>query len=116
MPQNHHSGWGYRAIRRLQCSCKESEILCFTYNIVLHRFENQASMRVLFLFDGSLGKKRSGPAIRCLELARVVAEHHDVALATIGDVELELPPIHMHSNVGRDKRLLKRLLGEHDVV
>jgi hypothetical protein len=39
-------------------------------------------MRVLFVFDGSLIQERSGPAIRCLELARVIAQQHTVTLAT----------------------------------
>jgi glycosyltransferase involved in cell wall biosynthesis len=73
-------------------------------------------MRVLFLYDGSVGQRRSGPAIRCVELARVVAAHHEVTLAITGDAALSCNSIEVRPNLAKDIRQLKRLASEHDIV
>ncbi|HEV2112868.1 MAG TPA: hypothetical protein VGR50_01890, partial [Terriglobales bacterium] len=45
-------------------------------------------MRVLFVTNEPLTERRSGPAIRCLELARVLAQHHEVAVASLQPSEI----------------------------
>ena len=50
-------------------------------------------MRVLFVTNEPLGARRSGPAIRCLELARVVAAQHEVTIATLQAADLKLEGI-----------------------
>ncbi len=73
-------------------------------------------MRVLFVFDGSLTKERSGPAIRCLELAQVIAEQHEVTVATSQKSNLQADHISIRSDVAQNRSLLGRLARDHDVV
>jgi len=73
-------------------------------------------MRVLFVFDGSLTKERSGPAIRCLELAQVIAQQHEVTVATSQKSDLEADPIRIRADLAQNRTLLGQLAREHDVV
>ena len=46
------------------------------------------AMKILFVTNDPLNQKRSGPAIRCLELARVMAQRHEVTLASFEPSDL----------------------------
>lgn len=39
-------------------------------------------MRILFVTNDNLSQRRAGPAVRCIELARVIAREHEVTVAT----------------------------------
>src|SRR5262245_19398994 len=39
-------------------------------------------MRVLFVTSDNLSQRRAGPAVRCIELARVLAQKHEVTVAS----------------------------------
>lgn len=39
-------------------------------------------MQVLFVTNETIGQKRSGPAVRCLELAKALARQHEVTIAS----------------------------------
>ncbi len=39
-------------------------------------------MRILLVTNDRLGRERAGPAIRCIELAKVLAREHEVTIAS----------------------------------
>lgn len=50
-------------------------------------------VKVLFVTNEPLTERRSGPAIRCLELARVIAQLHETTVATLAHAEIELEDV-----------------------
>jgi glycosyltransferase involved in cell wall biosynthesis len=73
-------------------------------------------MRVLFVTNEPLGVRRSGPAIRCVELARVLAVQHEVTIATLQSAELTLNGIVLLSDALNRKRELHAAAKASDVV
>ena len=73
-------------------------------------------MRVLFVTNEPLGAHRSGPAIRCVELARVVAAQHEVTIATLQDSELKLDGIALIADALNRKTELRSSAKASDVV
>lgn len=50
-------------------------------------------MRILLVTNDRLGRQRAGPAIRCVELAKVLAREHEVIIASGVPGDFELPGI-----------------------
>jgi glycosyltransferase involved in cell wall biosynthesis len=50
-------------------------------------------LRVLLLVQGEVGERLSGPEIRGLEMARVLASEHDVTVVARGDLRVVEPPV-----------------------
>lgn len=73
-------------------------------------------MRVLFVINEPLGARRSGPAIRCLELARVVAAQHEVTITTLQSSDLKLDGIALISDALNRKAELRAAAKASDVV
>jgi len=73
-------------------------------------------MKVLFLTNEPLNRLRSGPAIRCLELAVVVAKHHQVTVASLQKCDLELGGIRLMPEALRTRRELESVARSSDVV
>src|SRR5947207_15278360 len=72
--------------------------------------------RVLFLSNEAIGRKRSGPAIRCLELARAVGKHQQVAIASLQPCDIELKEIRLLADALRHRSELEALAKASDVV
>lgn len=73
-------------------------------------------MRVLFVTNEPLGARRSGPAIRCLELARVVAAQHEVTIATLQFAEIKVDGIALIADALNHKTELRAAAKASDVV
>src|SRR5579872_1220376 len=73
-------------------------------------------MRILFVTNEALGERRSGPAIRCIELARAVARKYPVGIAALQPGELQVEGIEILADALRRKRDLKSLTRASDVV
>ncbi len=73
-------------------------------------------MRVLFVTNDRVGKKRAGPAIRCVELARALSKHHEVTVASGLPGDLELAGIRMIFNALADSRPLRAAARQNDVI
>jgi hypothetical protein len=73
-------------------------------------------MRVLFVTNDQLGQRRSGPAIRCLELARVLAAEHEVTVASAQPGELTDAALSFVHNAGRRPAALRRAAAQAEIV
>jgi glycosyltransferase involved in cell wall biosynthesis len=73
-------------------------------------------MRILFVTDSPIARHRSGPAIRCLELARVLSSTHEVTIASTAVVEEVIEGVRMLSSVGREGDALRRAVRECDII
>src|SRR2546423_2285056 len=73
-------------------------------------------MRVLFVTNEALNQRRSGPAIRCLELARAVAKHHQVAIASLQPCDIALEGVRLLPEALGQRRELEGLCKASDVV
>lgn len=73
-------------------------------------------MRVLFVTNEPLGARRSGPAIRCLELARVVAAQYEVTIATLQFAEIKVDGIALIADALNHKTELRAAAKASDVV
>jgi glycosyltransferase involved in cell wall biosynthesis len=73
-------------------------------------------MRVLFVTNDFLGTRRAGPAIRCLELAKVVAREHDVTIATTKPTDLQVKGIRLLADTLRNPRALRTAAREAQIV
>ncbi len=74
------------------------------------------STRVLIVVGEPVGESMAGPAIRALELAKVLAEHVQVTLAAPAPSQVEHPGISLIEAGGSDFALLLEALKTHDVV
>src|SRR5205807_5826308 len=63
-----------------------------------------------------LGRQRAGPAIRCVELAKVLAREHEVTVASGVPGDIELPGIKVILNALANPAALKRAAEQADVV
>jgi len=73
-------------------------------------------MQILFVTNDHVGEKRAGPAIRALELAKVLAKHHEVTLVSARSGHLEVDGIRFLSGARERPRRLKTIAREADVV
>src|SRR5438876_1778160 len=73
-------------------------------------------MQALFLTNEAINQRRSGPAIRCLELARAVGKHHRVAIASLQPCDIELKEIRLLADALRHRSELETLAKASDVV
>src|SRR5579872_3114181 len=74
------------------------------------------TMRILLVTNDRLGQQRAGPAIRCVELARVLARHHEVTVASAVRGDLELPGIKVISNALANPASLQAAARQADVA
>lgn len=73
-------------------------------------------MRVLFVTNDRVGRKRAGPAIRCVELAKALALHYEVTLAATQSVDIEIEGVQLLPDVLKHPELLRAVVTSHDVV
>ena len=73
-------------------------------------------MRILLVTNDRLARQRAGPAIRCVELARVLARHHEVTVASAVPGDLELPGIKVISNAVATPAALRAAARQADVA
>jgi len=73
-------------------------------------------MKVLFVTNDPLNQKRSGPAIRCLELARMVAARHEVTIASFEPSDLAVQGMRLLPDALRHKSELHAAARNSDVV
>jgi glycosyltransferase involved in cell wall biosynthesis len=73
-------------------------------------------MKVLFVTNDAINQKRAGPAVRCLELARMVANRHEVTLASTQPSDLDLQGIRLLADALQHKSRLKLEAKTSDVV
>ena len=73
-------------------------------------------MKVLFITNDALAAQMAGPAVRCLELARVVSKHHEVTIATAPPSRLSVEGITILDDAAHKQGELKTASKESDVV
>jgi glycosyltransferase involved in cell wall biosynthesis len=73
-------------------------------------------MRILLVTNDRLGRERAGPAIRCVELARVLSQDHQVTVASSVPGEMELPGIQFLFDAVANPRPLKAAARQTDVA
>jgi glycosyltransferase involved in cell wall biosynthesis len=73
-------------------------------------------MQALFLTNEAINQRRSGPAIRCLELARAVARPQQVAIASLQPCDMELKEIRLLPDALNRRSELEALCKQSDVV
>lgn len=73
-------------------------------------------MQVLLVTNDYIGEKRAGPAIRALELARVLAKNHQVTLASAQPGSVESDGIRFLSDALKNPSQLKAAAAGSDVV
>jgi len=73
-------------------------------------------MRILFVTNDYVGEKRAGPAIRALELAKVLAKYHQVTLASAQPGSIETDGIRFISGARRNPSELRATAASSEVV
>jgi glycosyltransferase involved in cell wall biosynthesis len=73
-------------------------------------------MQILFVTNDYVGQQRAGPAIRAVELAKVLAEHHEVTLASAQPGSIEIDGIRFISGARNNPAELRVAAGQADVV
>jgi glycosyltransferase involved in cell wall biosynthesis len=73
-------------------------------------------MKILFVTTEGLRAERSGPAIRCMELARVVSSRHEVTIAAMQPSTAELAGVRIISEALRKKSELNAAVKSAEVV
>src|ERR1700686_1936035 len=73
-------------------------------------------MRVLFVTNDRVGRQRAGPAIRCVELAKVLALKHEVTVASGLPGDAEIPGIQLIFDALVNPRALRAAARRSDVV
>src|SRR5579859_1857273 len=73
-------------------------------------------MKVLFVTNEPLTGRRSGPAIRCLELARVAAQRHQVTVASLQPSDIKPEGFRLLADALRRKSILLDSVRGSDVV
>ena len=73
-------------------------------------------MRILLVTNDRLGQKRAGPAIRCIELAKVLSRYHQVAVATSQPSDLEVAGVQLIPNCLRSPKQLRTAATRSDIV
>lgn len=73
-------------------------------------------MRILLVTNDRLGRQRAGPAIRCVELAKVLAREHEVTIASGVPGDFELPGIKVILNALGNPAPLRAAARQADVA
>ena len=73
-------------------------------------------MRILLVTNDRLGQQRAGPAIRCVELAKVLAREHEVTVASGVPGDIELPGVKVILNALANPAALRAAAQQTDVV
>jgi len=73
-------------------------------------------MKVLFVTNDALGAQMAGPAVRCLELAKVLSRQHEVTIASTLPSKLFPQGIRMLDNAAEQQSELKTAAKASDVV
>jgi glycosyltransferase involved in cell wall biosynthesis len=73
-------------------------------------------MRILLVTNDRLGRQRAGPAIRCVELAKVLAREHEVTVASGLPGDIELPGIKVILNALANPAALRAAARQTDVA
>jgi glycosyltransferase involved in cell wall biosynthesis len=73
-------------------------------------------MRILLVTNDRLGRQRAGPAIRCVELAKVLAREHEVTVASGVPGDIELPGIKVILNALANPAALRAAARQTDVA
>src|ERR1700680_3855957 len=73
-------------------------------------------MRILLVTNDRLGLQRAGPAIRCIELAKVLAREHEVTVASGVPGDIEIPGIKVMLNALANPAPLRAAAQQTDVV
>jgi len=73
-------------------------------------------VRVLLVTNDRLGRQRAGPAIRCVELAKVLSRSHEVTVASGVPGDIELPGIRVILNALANPAALRAAARQADVV
>jgi glycosyltransferase involved in cell wall biosynthesis len=73
-------------------------------------------MRVLFVTNDNLSQRRAGPAVRCIELARVLARRHQVTVATSQPSDAAFSEFALLADAQQRKRALAELARASEVV
>lgn len=73
-------------------------------------------MRVLFVTNDNLSQRRAGPAVRCIELARVLAREHEVTVASSQPSDSQFAEFSLLADAQAHKSELRRIASDSDVV
>jgi glycosyltransferase involved in cell wall biosynthesis len=73
-------------------------------------------MRVLFVTNDNLSRRRAGPAVRCIELARVIAREHEVTVASAQPSDAQFTEFALLADAPNRKRDLRQVARAGDVV
>jgi len=73
-------------------------------------------MRILLVTNDRLGRERAGPAIRCVELAKVLAREHEVTIASGVPGDFELPGIPVILNAMNNPAALRSAARRADIA
>jgi len=73
-------------------------------------------MRVLFVTNDNLSRRRAGPAVRCIELARVMAREHEVTVASAQPIDGQFTEFALLADADRHKDDLRHVARASDVV
>ncbi|HEV2350776.1 MAG TPA: glycosyltransferase family 4 protein [Terriglobia bacterium] len=73
-------------------------------------------MQVLLITNDNVGRKRAGPGIRCVELAKVLARHFDVALAATQSIDIDIEGVKLIPNTLAHPGRLRAAVSHSDVV
>jgi glycosyltransferase involved in cell wall biosynthesis len=73
-------------------------------------------MRVLFVTNDRLGRQRAGPAIRCVELAKVLSRDHEVTVASGLPGDAEVPGVQLIFDTLANPSRLRQAARRSDVV
>jgi glycosyltransferase involved in cell wall biosynthesis len=73
-------------------------------------------MRILFVTNDRVGRQRAGPAIRCVELAKVLSREHEVTVASGVPGDIELPGIRVILNALANPGSLRAAARRSDVT
>lgn len=73
-------------------------------------------MKVLFVTGDALAAQMAGPAVRCLELAKVIGKQHEVTVASALPSTLSAEGMHILGDAARQPGELRRAAKANDVV
>lgn len=73
-------------------------------------------MQVLLITNDNVGRKRAGPGIRCVELAKVLAQHFEVTLAATQPIDLEIEGVQLIPDTLAHPNRLRAAVSQSDVI
>lgn len=73
-------------------------------------------VRILFVTNDNLSQRRAGPAVRCIELARVLAREHEVTVASAQPSDSQFAEFALLADAQKRKSELQQVARASDVV